>query len=133
MNFIKTLFDYNKKKYEKFSDDYNIKLNNSKLQNFNLEDFKNIRNKLRNIKNINDVINILKEINVCNSDNLLNIIYTCYLIEPPSDIELQKLSQLQQLYSNKLNIQEYSIMTLWCSTIYYIDNLPKIKKQKTWP
>lgn len=97
---------------------------------------KKIRNKLKQIKDINNVIYILKELNannINNSDNILNTIYACYLLEPPNDNELQKLSELQQLYNNKLNIEEYSIMTLWCCTIHYIDNLPKIKKQKTWP
>jgi hypothetical protein len=100
---------------------------------YKLYKFKKLRNKLKQIKNINNVIDILKELNVSNSDNLLNTIYTCYLIEPPSEAELQKISELQQLYNDKFNIEEYSIMTLWCCTIYYIDNLPKIKRQKTWP
>lgn len=106
---------------------------------YNLHKLKRLRTKLKCINDINSVINILKELNIdningiANSDNLLNKIYASYLIEPPSDQELQKLSELQQLYNNKLNIEEYSIMTLWCCTIYYIDNLPKIKRQKTWP
>lgn len=118
---------------------------NKKIENYKsyyksyytLQKIKNLRIKLKYINDINSVINILKELNVDNingnSDNLLNKIYACYLIEPPSDKELQKLSELQQLYNNKLNIEEYSIMTLWCCTIYYIDNLPKVKRQKTWP
>jgi hypothetical protein len=57
----------------------------------------------------------------------------CYLIEPPSELELQKISLLYQIYCNKLNIEEYAITTLWCSIIHYIDNLPKIRRQKTWP
>ena len=100
---------------------------------YKLYKLKKLRMKLKQIKNINNVISIFKELNVTNSDNLLNTIYSCYLLEPPSDNELQKISELQQLYNNKLNAEEYSIMTLWCCTIYYIDNLPKIKRQKTWP
>ena len=100
---------------------------------YKLNKLKKIRNKLKQIKDINNVIYILKELNVSNSDNLLNTIYSCYLLEPPSDKELQKISELQQLYNNKLNVEEYSIMTLWCCTIYYIDNLPKVKRQKSWP
>ena len=100
---------------------------------YKLNKLKNIRNKLKQINDINNVINILKELNVDNSDNLLNTIYTCYLLEPPDDNELQKISELQQLYNNKLNVEEYSIMTLWCCIIYYIDNLPNIRRQKTWP
>ena len=100
---------------------------------YKLDKLKKIRIKLKEIDNINNVIGILKELNIKNSDTLLNYIYNCYLLEPPTEIELQKISKLQQLYYNKLNIEEYSIMTLWCCIIYYIDNLPKLKKQKTWP
>ena len=100
---------------------------------YKLDKLKKIRIKLKEIDNINNVISILKELNIKNSDTLLNYIYNCYLLEPPTEIELQKISKLQQLYYNKLNIEEYSIMTLWCCIIYYIDNLPKLKKQKTWP
>lgn len=112
-------------KYENYKNHYNSYCKLLRLKKF--------RNKLRLIKNINCVINILKELNVTNSDNLLNTIYSCYLLEPPSEKELQKISEFQQLYNNKFNIEEYSIMTLWCCIIYYIDNLPKIKRQKTWP
>lgn len=112
-------------KYENYKSRYN--------NYYKLNKLKNIRNKLKQIKDINNVIYILKELNVSNSDNILNTIYSCYLLEPPSDKELQKISELQQLYNNKLNVEEYSIMTLWCCTIYYIDNLPKVKRQKTWP
>ena len=103
---------------------------------YKLNKLKKIRNNLKQIKDINNVIYILKELNVYNvnnSDNILNTIYFCYLLEPPSDKELQKISELQQLYNNKSNIEEYAITTLWCSIIYYIENLPKIKRQKTWP
>lgn len=94
---------------------------------------KKIRLKLKQINDINSVINILKELNTINSDNLLNTIYACYLLEPPTDYEIQKISELQQLFNNKLNIEEFSVITLWSCIIYYIDNLPKIKRQKTWP
>lgn len=105
----------------------------SYLKYYKLFKIQKFRKKLKNIKNITCVIKILKEFNVSNSDNLLNSIYICYLYEPPSDIELQKISELQQLYHNKFNIEEYAIITLWCCIIFYIDNLPKINRQKTWP
>ena len=105
-----------------------------------LSKIKRIRKKLKDIKSIKCVISVLNEINnttvKCNIDidTLLLIIYTCYLYEPPSDVELQMISHLYQIYSNKLNIEEYAITTLWCCIIYYVDNLPqKIKKQKSWP
>jgi hypothetical protein len=117
----------------------NKKLGNYYNSYYKLYKLKKLRIKLKQINDINNVIYILKELNfnnvngVTNSDNLLNTIYACYLIEAPSDNELQKISELQQLYNNKFNMEEYAITTLWCSIIYYIDNLPKIKRQKTWP
>ena len=66
------------------------------------------------------------------TDYILNKIYILYLYEPPSDIEIQTISILQQKYQNKLNIEEYAITTILCSIIYYIDNLPKINKQHSW-
>ena len=113
---------------------WNIKYYINKINTYlKLNKLKNIRNKLKQIKDIDNVISILKELNINNSENLLNTIYACYLLEPPSEHELQKISELQQLYNNKFNIEEFSITTLWCGTMYYICNLPKIKRQKTWP
>lgn len=115
---------------------YFKKYKKSIINYYKLTKLKKIRNKLKLINDITSVINILNEIsylNICNSDNLLNVIYACYLIDPPNELELQKLSELQQIYNNKLNIEEFSIMTLWCCVIFYIDNLPKLKRQKTWP
>ena len=69
-----------------------------------------------------------------NTDNFLSIINLCYIIEPPSEQELQLISILYQKYINKNNIEEYCITTLWSATIYYIENVPKnIKRQNTWP
>ena len=93
-----------------------------------------LRNKLRQIKNINCIINILKVKNkYISTDELINKIYTCYLYEPPSNNELQTISIIQQQFYNKNNIEEFSITLLWTTLIYYIDNLPKLKRQKTWP
>ena len=102
-----------------------------------LKNIKRIRLKLKNIKNINDVIFIFKYLSDnkirITTDDLFNLIYTCYLFEPPTDSELQIISMLQQKHINTHNIEEYSITTLWVCILYYIDNLPKIKRQKTWP
>lgn len=101
---------------------------------YKLFKLKKLRIKLKHINDINSVINILKEIYMFSGDNLLDTIYMCYLLEPPNDIELQKISILQQIYNdNKFNIEEYAITTLWSCIIFYIDNLPKIKRQNTWP
>jgi len=102
-----------------------------------LTNIKRLRLKLKNIKNINDVIFILKYLSdnkiLTTTDELFNKIYTCYLFEPPTDSELQIISIIQQKYINTHNIEEYSITTLWVCILYYIDNLPKLKRQKTWP
>ena len=101
------------------------------------KNLKRMRQKLKKIKDIPDVISVLKELNENNSslttDNLLNKIYVLYLLEPPSDIVLQIITILFETYMNTYNIEEFAITTLWTIIFYYADNLPKIKKQKTWP
>lgn len=93
-----------------------------------------LRNKLRQIKNIDCIINILKAKYIyISTDELINKIYTCYLYEPPSNNELQTISIIHQKYYNKNNIEGFSIILLWTVLIHYIDNLPKLKRQKTWP
>lgn len=89
------------------------------------------RYKLKQVKNINDLIKFLQNFNT-STDNILNKIYTLYLYEPPTDNEIQTISLLQQKYENKYNIEEYATTTLWCCIIYYIDNIPIIKKQHSW-
>ena len=101
---------------------------------YKLKQIKKHRQQLKQIKNINDCIKFLKGFcknNNC-ADNILNKIYILYLYEQPTDIEIQQLSILQQQYQDIYNIEEYTITTLWCCIIYYIDNLPKIKRQHSW-
>ena len=98
---------------------------------------KQIRQKLKKIKDINNVISILKELSENNSslttDNLLNKIYILYLLEPPNDVELQIITILFEKYMNTYNIEEFAITTLWTIIFFYADNLPKVKRQKSWP
>lgn len=98
---------------------------------------KNMRQKLKKIKDINDVISVLKELNKNNSslitDNLLNKIYILYLLEPPTDTELQIITILFEKYMDTYNIEEFAITTLWTIILFYVNNLPKIKRQKSWP
>ena len=111
------------------------KYNYYNSKKYKLKQIRYNRQQLKQIKNIYDCIKFLKFLyknNNC-TDNLINNIYILYLYEPPLDTEIQTLSILQQEYQDTFNIEEYSIMTLWCCTIYYIENLPKIKRQKTWP
>lgn len=111
--------------YNKIKNDYN--------EYIKLYKIKQLRNKLKLIKNINSVINILKQFQNSTTDIILNKFYICYLYEPPSDRELQLITILYQDYQDKLNIESYSITILWSCIYHYINNLPKIKKQKTWP
>lgn len=100
---------------------------------------RSIRYKLKQIKNINCVIKLFYYIDsykktFTNTDYFLSVINLCYIIEPPSEQELQLISILYQKYVDKNNIEEYCITTLWLAIIYYIENIPKkIKRQNTWP
>ena len=102
---------------------------------YRLLQIKRQRQQLKQIKNINDSIRFLKSFcqNITCVDNILNKIYILYLYEPPSDIEIQTLSILQQKYQNTFNIEEYTITTLWCCVIYYIENLPNLQNLQNLP
>jgi len=112
---------------------YNLKINNY-YKYYKLLQIKRLRYKLKQIINISDCVKFLQSI--CKSDNcsdnILNKIYILYLYESPTETEIQTISILQQKYQNKLNIEEYACTTLWCCIIYYIVNLPKIKRQHSW-
>lgn len=109
------------------------------IKRYKLLRIKRQRQQLKQIKNINDSIKFLKSFcqNTC-IDSILNKIHILYIYEPPSDIEIQTLSLLQQKYQNTFNIEEYTITTLWCCIIYYIENLPnlqnlpKVKRNNSW-
>jgi hypothetical protein len=110
---------------------YYNKIRNNYTEYIKLYKIKRLRYKLKLIKNINSVINILKQFQNSTTDIILNKLYICYLYEPPSDSELQLITILYQDYQDKLNIESYSIAILWTCIYDYINNLPKIKKQKT--
>lgn len=109
------------------------KIRNNYTEYIKLYKIKRLRYKLKLIKNINSVINILKQFQNITTDLILNELYICYLYEPPTEIELQLITLLYQKYKDKHNIESYSITILWTCIFHYINNLPKIKKQKTWP
>ena len=130
MNYVNTYyFSYNNYISTKYNNYYN-----NFYKYYKLKQIKNHRQQLKQIKNINDCIKFLKSFCKNNScaDNILNKIYILYLYEQPTDTEIQQLSILQQQYQDTYNIEEYTITTLWCCIIYYIDNLPKIKRQHSW-
>lgn len=80
------------------------------------------RKELRNITNGDQCIKFLKEYN--SLSDMLDYINILFIIEPPSDIELQKLSLLQQMY-NTNDIYAYATQTIWLASVYYICNIKK--------
>ena len=78
-----------------------------------------IRYRIKNIKNINNVVNIIKNINYFNPKDGVNsiteILVECFKKYPISEIELQKISIMQQYYQNSIDINGFSILVLWLS------------------
>jgi glutaredoxin-related protein len=107
---------------EKFIEIKN-KINNMK----NFLYLKYIRYKIKKIKNINDIVRLIKNINYYNNDNddisyVMNIIIESLFLEEIKEIELQKISLIQQEYEKDLNIQGYAISVLWISINYFLIN-----------
>ncbi len=78
-----------------------------------------IRYRIKNIKNINDVVNIIKNINYFypkdGVNSITEILVECFKKYPLSEIELQKISIMQQYYQNSIDINGFSILVLWLS------------------
>ena len=71
---------------------------------YKLKKIKKHRQQLKQIKNINDTIKFFKGFcknNNC-ADNILDKIYILYLYEPPTEIEIQLLSILQQISAMRM-------------------------------
>tara|TARA_B100000424_G_C22875766_1_gene466304 strand:- start:128 stop:469 length:342 start_codon:yes stop_codon:yes gene_type:complete len=83
-----------------------------------------IRYKIYKINNIKDIIYIFKNISFfyknADSNIIMQIIIDSLNYYPLNEIELQKLSLLQQNYDMKLGIENYSSFILWVSCIQYI-------------
>ena len=84
-----------------------------------------IRYKISKINNVDDIVKIFKIINYyfnysCTTDMILDILINSLLLYPLTDIELQKLSLLQQQYYNYNNIFGYITLTLWLAVIHII-------------
>lgn len=88
------------------------------------------RMKLRSIKTEKDCVRFLK--NYTTLDEMLQSISTLYLLDPPSEQELQRLSILQQNYSDNLDIKGYATLTMWLSVVNYLTTF-NLKRQKSWP
>lgn len=78
-----------------------------------------IRYRIKNIKNINDVVNIIKNINYFypkdGVNSITEIIVECFKKYPITELELQKISIMQQYYENHIDINGFSILVLWLS------------------
>ena len=88
-----------------------------------------IRYKIYCAKEPDDLINLLQYISdtTNNTDDILNLLTNCFIKYPLSDIELQKMSQWQQIYDSELGIYSYTTITLWLSIINAIQERESIK------
>ena len=93
-----------------------------------------IRYYISNINNINDVLNlfyIIDNIKKCNNtDDNMSLIIDSLNKYPLTEIELQKISLLEQQFNSNKNIEGYVITVLWLSIIYYIDTTFTKEKEK---
>ena len=80
-----------------------------------------IRYYISKANNIDDLLCIFKSIASNNkfvtTDELLNLITDCFIRYPVTEIELQKMSQWQQLYNCDLGVNSYITLTFWLCII----------------
>jgi hypothetical protein len=88
------------------------------------------RKQLKSITTGEQCVKFLQEYN--SVSDMLDFINILFIIEPPSDIELQKLSLLQQKY-DKNDIFMYATQTIWLASVYYICATVSLKRQHSWP
>ena len=78
-----------------------------------------IRYRIKKIKNIKDVINIIKNINYFypkdGVNSITEVLVECFKKYPITELELQKISIMQQYYENYIDINGFSILVLWLS------------------
>ncbi len=83
-----------------------------------------LRLRIHQINSAEDIILIFKNISFffpkISCDELIEIIIDSLKILPLSNIEIQKLSILQQYYQDDLGIKNYSTFQLWTAYIYFI-------------
>jgi len=80
-----------------------------------------IRYKITNANLPEDLIRILKNIaNINNhiaTEDLFKLLIECLIKYPLTEIELQKISNWQQLYDNELGIYNYATATFWVCSV----------------
>ena len=92
--------------------------------------YRKVYKKRKELKSIISGEHCIKFLQSYNSvSDMLDNINILFILEPPSDIELQKLSLLQQKY-NTNDIYTYATQTIWLASVYYICN---IRRQHSWP
>lgn len=86
---------------------------------------------LKNINTINDAVRFLKYLSTYgynSSDEIMDKVYSLFLLFLPSERYLQKLSILQQSVQGMNNIEDFAMLTIWiCANLAIIDN-EKIEK-----
>lgn len=88
------------------------------------------RKELKSIKTAQHCIDFLRDYDTLG--DMFNIIHILFIIEPPSETELQKLSLLQQQHDTN-DIYTYATQTIWLASVYYICTTLPIKRQHSWP
>ena len=95
--------------------------------------YRNVYKKRKELKRITTGDHCVKFLKDYTSvSEMLDYINILFILEPPSDIELQKLSLLQQKY-NTNDIYTYATQTIWLASVYYICSTLSIKRQHSWP
>lgn len=77
-----------------------------------------LRYRLYKIKNIDDCIKILKSFTYI--DDMLSNIINVYNIYPPTELEIQNISLLQQMYQYDNDINCFASTLLWSCIVQWI-------------
>lgn len=95
---------------------------NNVIKKYNILYLYYIRYKISKINSVDDIVKIFRLIDYyqyynSTTDSILNFLMQSLSLYNLTDIEMQKLSLYQQLYTAKGNIYEYVTLTLWLAVI----------------
>jgi hypothetical protein len=90
-----------------------------------------LRRRIYYINSAEDIILIFKNISFffpkISCDQLTEIIIDSFKIIPLTEIEIQKLSILQQYYQNDLGIRNFATFLIWTAYIYSMqEHIPRL-------